>query len=172
MDDATAILLPPIIAVVSSLAAGTLDALAQTIATCYTDDWPATIRPRAGGPPARDHPVWTRPTPPRWHTVHRLRAALALTGGFGRPLSALLHRRGVGGQVLHPAKAWVADEFGSQKLETPYRSIGQPTVQPAHRALSQRQCWHRHGLPRFRAAPQCVRTRSLTVAAASCWLSR
>lgn len=40
MDDATAILLPPIIAVVSSLAPGTVDALAQTIATGHPGDWP------------------------------------------------------------------------------------------------------------------------------------
>lgn len=40
MDDATAILLPPIIAVVSSLAPGTVDALAQTIAAGHPGDWP------------------------------------------------------------------------------------------------------------------------------------
>jgi len=42
MDEATAILLPPIIAVVSSLAPGTVDALSQTIATCHPGDWPYT----------------------------------------------------------------------------------------------------------------------------------
>jgi hypothetical protein len=58
--------LPPIIAVASSLASGTLDALVETIATCHPNDWPYT----------RVQVMQVVPHPPR----HTSRGALLSVG--------------------------------------------------------------------------------------------